>query len=289
MSVRVVRPGAFTTVQDLGRFGHRASGVPPAGAMDPRAARAANRLVGNPEDLAVLELTLTGPELVFAQDAWIAITGANLGVSRSPFRVPIGASLAVGRLVGGPRAWLAVDGGFDVPLVLGSRSTSPRGGFGGFEGRALRAGDVLKLGAPARPSPRASDESLLPARPVTLRVLDGAQAENFGDSARTLFLESAWRVSPASDRCGIRLEGPALPAAAGGELLSEGVLPGAVQVPAGGAPILLGPDGPVTGGYPKIAQVIAVDVPHLAHLAPGDTVLFSRVSLDEALRLRAGP
>lgn len=286
MSVQVLRPGAFTTVQDLGRFGHRASGVPPSGAMDPRAARAANRLVGNLENLAVLELTLTGPELLFGQDAWIAITGANLGLSRSPFRLPIGASLAVGRLVGGPRAWLAVDGGFDVPLVLGSRSTSPRGGFGGFEGRALRAGDVLKLGAPAQPPPRVSDESFLPARPVTLRVLDGAQAELFGGSARSRFYESSWRVSPASDRCGIRLEGPALPAAAGGELLSEGVLPGAVQVPAGGSPILLGPDGPVTGGYPKIAQVIAVDVPLLAHLAPGDSVRFSRVGLDEALRLR---
>ncbi|MBL8113744.1 MAG: biotin-dependent carboxyltransferase family protein, partial [Acidobacteria bacterium] len=256
MSVRVVRPGAFTTVQDLGRFGHRASGVPPAGAMDPRAARAANRLVGNPEDLAVLELTLSGPELVFARDSWIAITGAS---ARGAFCLPAGEPLAVGRLSGGPRAWLAVDGGFDVPLVLGSRSTSPRGGFGGFEGRALRAGDVLPLGRASRPP--GSAPAFLLERPVTLRVLAGAQAPLFSDSARTLFLESAWRVSPASDRCGLRLEGPALPSAAGGELLSEGVLPGAVQVPAGGSPILLGPDGPVTGGYPKIAQVIAVDVP----------------------------
>lgn len=290
MRVRVLRGGAFTTVQDLGRPGFGACGVPPGGAMDPFAARAANRLAGNPDGAALLEATLSGPTLVFDGAGLAALTGGPFEAERdghpapwnATFPVRAGTTLAIGRALGGARAWLAVSGGFDVPVVLNARATSRAGAFGGFEGRALREGDLLETRAPrAAAGPRRFRDDVPASSPRVLRVLPGAQADAFPAATREAFLVASWTVDPRSDRAGVRLAGPRLDGP--GESLPEGVVTGGVQVPPGGHPIVLGPDRPVTGGYPKIAQVIEADTPLLAALRPGDAVRFAAVSLADAL------
>ena len=285
--LRVVSAGMLTTVQDLGRPGQRAVGVPSGGAADTMAARIANLLVGNPEDAAGLELTLLGPEIEFLSDGLIALGGADFAgcVAWQPVRVVAGQRIKFGAAVRGCRGFLAVAGGVDVPVVLGSRSTYTRAGIGGWRGRALQAGDEL----PVSTQPREVaehwwlDRRILPAYETVpkVRVVLGAQADEFGEE----WYNSEWKVTPQSDRMGLRLEGTALARRSGGELVSTAVAPGTVQVPPDGQPIVLLADAQTIGGYPQLAHVISVDLPLLAQVRPGDGVRFEPVSLENAHRL----
>lgn len=299
-TIEVIRPGALTTVQDLGRAGHGASGVPRGGAFDPWAARTANRLVGNPDGAALLEITLAGPTLELDGVAAIALVGdpfeieAELDTPAGFARIETGmaeaiplkgkARLALGRVTAGVRAWLAVAGGIDVPRVLGSRSTDLAGAFGGYGGRALRAGDRLHCfpsmedAVPPRRRERVRADPDVPR----LRIVEGPDGDLIQGGGLEELMKRNYRVSPSSDRRGVRLEGAALELAPHPPLRSQGVLPGAVQIPPTGEPIVLGVDAPVTGGYPWAAQVIAADLALLAHLAPGAAVRFERIDLEAA-------
>ena len=285
--IEVLRPGLQTTVQDLGRPGFRAAGVPAGGAMDPWAARAANRLVGNPDGAALLEVLLAGPALRFAAPRAAAWVGGGLEGAAGGRRLAAGQAhllgagevLELGRTPDGARSWVAVAGGLDLPRVLGSRATDLAGGFGGLDGRALAAGDRLPLGAGA---PFRARRLAAPAAAAEgpLRVLAGPDLG--AGVALADLLAGEWRVSASSDRRGVRLEGAAPRAGAADELRSQGVLPGALQwLPSGGL-IALGADAPVTGGYPWIAQLIEADVARLAQLAPGARVRFAAVDLERA-------
>ncbi|MBQ0933393.1 biotin-dependent carboxyltransferase [Ideonella sp. 4Y16] len=297
--IEVLHPGLQTQLQDSGRWGWQADGVPVGGAMDGWSHRVANLLVGNADDEATLEILLQGPRLRFARAACIALVGAELPLTldgqsvpagqRLP--VPAGAELACGRARAGLRAYLAVQGGFDVPPVLGSRSTYVRGGFGGWQGRALQAGDRLPLGpagtAPSSITALADTSPTLPDadRIEPVLVVPGEHWAAFPADVRRAFGATAWRVGPQSDRMGYRLQGPALGAPALGELLSEGVAFGTVQVPPDGQPIVLMAERQSTGGYPKIAHVAAVDLPLLAQMAPGQRLRFELISADRAQAL----
>lgn len=294
--IKVLRAGLCDLVMDQGRVGLGALGVPAGGAADPAALAAANLLVGNGEAAAGLEVTLAGPVLTFPAGGVVALTGARFTATRSSGAavawnetqvLAAGETLTLGRTEAGSRCWLAVGGGLAVPQVLGSRSTFLPAGFGGFQGRALRTGDVLGMEA------RAGDERLLRAQPpvvadrdAPLRVVVGPQASQFNDAGLAAFFSGCYRVAAASDRRGIRLAGPVVTHARA-ELPSQGVLPGVVQVPPDGQPIILGWDGPVTGGYPVIAGVIVADWPRLAQLNPGDAVRFTTIEA-EAARALAG-
>lgn len=283
-ALRVVQAGMFTTVQDLGRVGQRAAGVPLSGAMDTFAARLANLIVGNAENAAVLELTLLGPEIEFLMDGWIALGGAKFAGCETwrPVAVRAGQRIKFGAATQGCRGYLAVAGGIAVAEVLGSRSTYARAGFGGWQGRALRAGDVVPVGSSLREVSGHwfIDPQILPCTRVTpaVRVVLGANAEEFSKA----WLESQFIVTPQSDRMGMRLEGPALVRKGGVEQVSSAVTPGTMQVPPEGQPIVLMADAQTIGGYPQLAQVISVDLPLLAQLRPGDTLRFRVVKLEAA-------
>lgn len=297
--IHVLTPGLLTTVQDLGRPGLGALGVPPGGAADAHALRLGNLLLGNDEGAAALEATLEGPALLFESAALVCLSGAPFATTLdgkavepwSAVEVPPGARLSFGRALAGARAYLCVRGGFDVPLVLGSRSTDVATGFGGFAGRALAAGDRLGIGPPPPGPPRGRRVVAAAARwsgaRRLLRVTPGAQEAWFARGAVEAFFSSPFRVSASSSRTGVRLEGTAF-AAPSRSLVTEGVAAGAVQVPAGGLPIVLLVEHPSTGGYPKIANVIAADLSALAQLRPGEEVRFAQVSFEEARRLLLG-
>jgi antagonist of KipI len=311
VTIRVLRPGLFTTVQDAGRHGLQHLGLCPGGAMDDVAFALANALVGNAPGEATLEVTVIGPELQFERDCLVAVCGAEFRGSfphNRPVLVPAGARYSVGRAVRGARAYLAVAGGLAIEPVLGSRSTYLPGAFGGLEGRALKHGDVLPLGPEVEALSRARFAALknriersvrwsappltLPDRePILIHVVEGQHYESFEPASQRAFLESVWRVSPDSNRMGFRLQGPALERARaeggeGGEILSGPTCLGSVQVPSGGAPIALMADNQTTGGYPRIAEVVSADVARLAQLAPGGKVHFARCNLDTAAELR---
>jgi KipI family sensor histidine kinase inhibitor len=282
-AVEVLEGGLATTVQDLGRFGHRRHGVAWAGAMDAPALRAANLLVGNAAGAAALECAVSGPVLRFLAPIRLAVTGADLGPvlhrdDLGPWPVPRGSAVLArpgNRLAftgrrAGCRAYVALAGGIEVPLVLGSRSTDLGAGFGGLEGRALRAGDRLAVGT-ARGEPARAWEPPLPSSgSLTLRVVLGPQDDHLGEESVARFLSGEYAVTAASDRVGYRLQGPRLEHAKGGEIPSDGMVPGSVQVPPDGQPIVTMADGPTTGGYPKVATVVAADLPLLAQLLPGE-------------------
>jgi len=285
--LRVLSPGLFTTVQDLGRFGFRHAGVPASGALDPSALRVANVLVGNEETLAGLEMTLIGPEIEFQTDGLIALGGAEFEGCENyrPVMVRAGQRIKFGAAVRGCRGYLAVAGGITVTEVLGSRSTYVRGGLGGLEGRTLRIGDFIPLGSVVRGVVGRwhIDPKLLPAYETTptVRVVLGSQGKEFGETWRA----AAFKVTPQVDRMGMRLSGEALMRASGGELLSSPVAPGTIQVPPDGQPIVLMADAQTIGGYPQIAHVIDVDVPLLAQSKPGDTLRLAEVTLAQAHEL----
>jgi len=292
--IEVLKAGALTTIQDLGRTGYLGAGVPGGGAMDRLAARVANLLVGNPEGAAVLETTMAGPALLFHAETLVAVCGASFtGVpSWRPFVVKAGETLSLAELDSGCRGYVAVAGGFVVPSVMGSASTYLRARLGGVEGRALHKGDALQVGVTAKPQPAQVEHwhlssSILPAysaQPV-VRVTRGAQWDWFSEDGQYRLCEARFSVLPQSDRMGLRLNGAALTLKEGREMASEAVTFGSVQVPPDGQPIALMADRQTIGGYPKIADVISVDLPLLAQLRPGDQILFTHVSLDEAQAL----
>ncbi|HEX8427817.1 biotin-dependent carboxyltransferase family protein [Hymenobacter sp.] len=311
MSLSIIRPGLLTTVQDAGRFGYRQAGVIVSGAMDARALREANLLVGNPEGAAGLEITLRGPTIRFEADHLIALTGADLSPTLNgqtmPLRRPVAVTrdceLAFGPARKGYRAYLAVSGGLAVAEVLGSRSTYLRAGIGGFEGRALQAGDVMPATRPtelgselraqltaAHPAPPwvAAGWSIppplysSPTRAATIRVMRGPEYERFTEVSQQDFWTQEFTVTPSSDRMGYRLQGPELQRHNQQEILSTAVTFGTVQVPAAGLPIILMADHQTTGGYPRIAQVISADFSCLAQLPLGSKIRFQEVSLAEA-------
>ena len=286
---QVLLPGPLTTVQDRGRDGFRHLGIARAGALDADAAWLANALVGNDEDAALLEFTLRGPKLQLPAPARVALTGAPLQARcngtplpmNRPIDLPAG-QLDLGAVHGGVRGYLAVAGGIAVAPVLGSRSTDLRGGFGGLGGRALQAGDVLPVAGDAVAAAeihasrwwidadRDDDAMQAPIRYVPSTL-----------PAAAMLALQRWRVSPRSDRQGLRLDGEALPAVTAGGL-SEPVAPGCIQLPGDGQPIVLLADAQTVGGYPRLGHVIAADLPRLAQLGPHAALRFQPVSLHAA-------
>jgi KipI family sensor histidine kinase inhibitor len=294
-AVEVLEPGLLTTVQDLGRAGYRRVGASGAGPMDARALAAANRAVGNARGAAALECTMTGPALLFLAPLRFALAGGDLGaVLERPdlgaWPVPACAAVLarpgnVLRFAGrrsGCRAYVALHGGVDVPSVLGSRSTDLHSGFGGQAGRALVAGDLLAVLPAAGGGGAGEAPAERPAGSASVRVVLGPQADHFDADVVARFLSDRWRVSSTSDRVGCRLEGEPLRHAGPSEILSDGMVPGSVQVPPDGRPIVMTADAPTTGGYPKIATVVTDDLPLLAQLVPGeDDLRFEAVRIED--------
>lgn len=292
-ALQVIKPGLLTTVQDLGRYGHQAFGVPVAGPMDTFSHRLANQLAGNDADAATLEITLIGPELVVGANTTMALAGAQfevtcddrqIGVDTS-FSVSRGQRLRFGRILQGARAYLAVAGGIQTPPVLGSRATHLVNRMGGFEGRALVAGDRVPIldDEPPRPARKASGLTLPSKGRALLRIMAGPQADWFQADALKTMAGVSFRVSPQSNRMGYRLQGPPLVRTYDGELISEPLGIGAIQVPSAGEPILLMADRQTAGGYPKIGYVISADLPIAGQLAPGDFIEFHLCSAHEAV------
>ena len=309
--VRVLRAGLMTTVQDLGRPATRHWGVPVGGAMDLLSHRLANRLVGNPDNAATLEMTLTGDVLQWEQDAVIAITGASLRVVMEsshgsakllipgrPWFVPSGSRIQFGTVQRGCRSYVAIAGGWDVPLILDSRSTLQRSQLGGYYGRALRAGDILQYAD----SPEALSNRSLALRTDTagrsdwyvqlfqppaatgtrLRFLSGTHFPRLTNESQRSMQQSEFTVRAESDRMGYRLQGSPLQFSESLQIRSEAVLPGTLQLPPDGQLLLLMADCAPTGGYPRVGQVISADLPLAAQLKPGDCFSLCEVSLLEA-------
>jgi antagonist of KipI len=305
MIVQVLRAGPLASVQDVGRFGHRAIGVGSGGALDPFAARIANLLVGNEEAAGLIEVTLGNFRILFTDERVIAWCGGTfptqIGQEKIPsghaFLVRAGDELSANAPQLGCRMWLAISGGIDVPLVLGSRSTDMRAGFGGLDGRALRDGDDLPLGELSAVN-RARAQTLFggalsswsaqrewtstAARYPILRILRGVDWTRFDASVHQALTNEKFAITLEADRMGVRLDGPELKRQEPGDLLSSAVAPGTIQVPPNGKPILLLGDCQTIGGYPKIAHVITVDLPIAAQLRTGDEVQFQETSISEA-------
>lgn len=313
MSLKIIRPGLLTTLQDLGRFGYQKIGIITSGAMDTYSLRLANILVGNAENEAALEITLTGPTIEFTSDTLIAITGGDLSPvidgqkvpTLRPVAVKAGAILKFTACKTGCRAYLAVAGGYDAPSVMGSKSTYLRAGFGGINGRALKKGDLLNTNEPSEYAQQmmfnllsygahsfaharwyiskvhTSAENL--RKPI--RVMAGLQYEAFSDKAKFDFTNTDFLITTQSDRMGYRLSGAKLKTSNPLEMISEVASLGTIQVPPSGQPIILMADHQTTAGYPVIAQVAAVDVARIAQLSPGSKINFRMISNEEGERL----
>jgi antagonist of KipI len=294
----VIQPGAFTTVQDLGRTGYQKYGVSVSGAMDRFALRAANLLAGNGEGEAALEATLIGPKLKALKAVRVAFTGADLSPAVDGKPAPMWRAVSVGEgcvvSFGAPksgcRAYLAVSGGIDFPVVMGSRSIHTRSHLGG-DGRALAKGDVIKIKESGwrnqESGLRQIPEDLIPSygREWRIRVILGPQDDYFTGKGLETFLGGEYEITPQADRMGYRLKGPKVEHRSGADILTDATPPGSIQVPGDGMPIILLADGQTTGGYSKIATVISVDQDLLAQARPGDKVRFREVTLTEAHRL----
>ena len=300
-TLKVVRPGLFDTVQDFGRIGFMALGMPTAGAMDRIALSLANALVGNPLGTAGIEIGVMGPDLLVEADSVrIALVGPlSPSLIEGPDAQPKpiesdrshllkrGQILRVGMIEGSSTAYLAIAGGLAIPMFMGSLSTYSRAGVGGFDGRKLAAGDVLPL---ARENAPAGNERKLGAPfdygKGPIRVVWGPQDDYFSAKGRKTFIESDYKVSKEADRMGIRLDGPVIEHAKGADIISDGIGPGAIQVPGAGLPIVLLGDRQTVGGYSKIATVASVDLPRFGRLLPGQTVRFEAITVEEAEKLR---
>jgi antagonist of KipI len=310
--ITILKPGLLSTIQDLGRYGFQKYGVITSGAMDQLALRIANLLVGNSENQAVMEITLIGPTVQFEKDSLIAICGGNFSPNINgesihlyrPVFVTKGSQLTFGKCQNGCRAYLAIAGGLDVPLVMGSKSTYLRANIGGFLGRKLKKGDKLSL---LEPNPTAeklikkiSKKTLTKqffelnwfpglrfyskyASPI--RVMTGREFHLFSKESQKQFFLQTFTVTGNSDRMGYRLEGSPLTLEKRHEIISEAVSFGTIQVPADGMPIVLMADRQTTGGYPKIAQIATVDLPAVAQAKPGDPLSFQKISHEEAQHL----
>lgn len=293
--VEVLSPGLQTTVQDLGRWGHQAVGVAVSGPMDPFAHRLANALAGNPKSAATLEVAIVGPVLRFEESRIVAVAGAGFELTldaqpvpcETPLAVRPGSVLRFGSRRYGARAYLAVSGGIDTPTVLGSRATHLPTSTGGFDGRALRRGDRLPLGAAglaARP-PRFRASTAAGDDPIAVvRVLPGPEHERCGPTALEALVSAPYHVNVQSDRMGYRLSGPALVLPDGSaDIISDAVPAGTIQVPASGQPLVLMADRQTSGGYARLATVITADLGRVGQACPGDRVRFQLCTSAEAL------
>ncbi|TLS38667.1 biotin-dependent carboxyltransferase family protein [Pseudalkalibacillus caeni] len=309
--ILITKPGLLTSVQDLGRYGYQKYGVIASGVMDQLAHRVANLLVGNPDNEPTIEITLLGPVIEFQEDALISLCGGDLSptIDGNPIRtwravlVKKGSQLRFGQSKNGCRAYLAVAGGINVPTVMESSSTYLRAEIGGFQGRALKAGDQVSTGALndisrsilKHLSFEDKGESfvemdwsvatdLVPnfESPATVRVIRGRQYDLFSEESRSRFYSEPFTVTTQSDRMGYRLTGPHLELETPAEMISEAVNFGSIQVPSEGNPIVLLADRQTTGGYPKIGQIATVDLPIIAQLKPSDTITFEEISHGEA-------
>ena len=296
--IKILRPGFFTTVQDKGRTGYQKFGMPESGAMDKFSYKIANLLVGNQENVPALEFTLTGPKIKFTGNCTIALTGASskayLNQCQIPnwqsIYVPAGAVLSIEKLDKGARGYLAFKGGLKVVEKLASSSTYLRAGIGGYQGRQLKVNDYLKTAhnqdkkdykyryLPASYQPDYRNEA-------ECRVIMGPQAELFSQAGIKRLLNSKYRVTDQADRMGYRLEGPEIEHSKGSDIISDGIAAGSIQVPGHQQPIVMLADRQTTGGYPKIATVITVDIAKIAQLQPGDKVSFKKVEIEEAHKL----
>ena len=313
MALKVLRAGILSTLQDLGRWGYQRFGVPVSGVMDEEAHRLANWLVGNQDTEATIEMTLGGPTLGVTADVLVAVCGGDFDgrldgqpLPRArPVLVKAGGTLEFRQCKVGCRAYLAVAGGFAVAPVMGSRSTFVRGCFGGFQGRALQRGDVLETesvggvryptlkqkleragSVMAHPAWSATERvELLSGGPFQVRFIPGRHWEAFTDEARKRFCEAGYVIGPDSDRQGYRLQGPVLQPHEPLDVISEGVTFGTIQVPPNGAPIVLMASRQTIGGYPRLGEVVTVDLPLLAQLAPGTRLRFEPVTLEAAQAL----
>lgn len=299
--IEVQSPGLQTTVQDLGREGFGPMGVSPSGAADPLALRVGNRLVGNAEGAAALEMTLVGGTFLFPERSVVALAGSDFAATLDDVAVDMwtsvevrsGQTLRTGPTRTGARCYLCVRGGIDVKLFLGSASTHLLSGLGGYDGRALRKGDVLRIGTAGgifrtfrkRSVAGSALKQFLPRK--VLRVTAGPQSDWFSEATRKAFYAGAYRLAEESNRMGLRLQGSPITLSSGGEMISEGVSLGAVQVTAGGLPIILFVEQQTTGGYPKIANVISADLSSLGQLRPRDEVRFELVEMEAARELFA--
>lgn len=294
--IQVQSPGLLTTVQDLGREGFGPLGVSPSGAADPISLRIGNRLVGNPEGAAGLEMTLLGGTFLFPQGATIALTRSDFGATLDgdpldlwrSIEVSPGQTLRVGATRSGARCYLSVHGGIMVKPLLGSASTHLLSGLGGYQGRALRKGDALHIGREITSFRKQAIaaralEQLAPRK--VLRVTPGPQSDWFPESSIRAFYENTYRVAEESNRMGLRLEGQPIARKSSDEMITEGVSLGAVQITASGAPLILFVEQQTTGGYPKIGNVISADLHSLGQLRPRDEIRFEQVSWESARSL----
>ncbi|SEC80263.1 biotin-dependent carboxyltransferase family protein [Paenibacillus sp. GP183] len=297
--VHVVKPGFFTTVQDLGRRAYQKFGVSASGAMDPLSLRLANLLVGNNEDEAALEATLIGPKLRFGADGVIAITGGNLSPSINGNSVGMWKSLRIykddelsfGGCKSGCRTYISFAGGIGVPKVIGSRSTFIRGNYGGIEGRALATGDEIPIGSSPFNYSQIAGRTLryehTPdySQDRTIRFIPGPQINAFTSESVETFTSNPYTVTNESDRMGYRLQGEQLMHIAGADIISDFIAMGSIQVPAIGQPIILMADCQVSGGYTKIGVIISVDIPFTAQKKPGDQIRFQAMEVSDAQEL----
>jgi len=302
-ALRVISPGLLTTIQDLGRPGHQHLGIPVSGALDPISLRAANALVGNAPGLGALEVAYVGPTLsVEADDVRMSFVGAKAAIEILPdinasagtligtmesIHLRRGDVVRIGSLWDATTLYVAVEGGFDIAPVLGSVSTYIRGGMGGWQGRALVAGDLLPL---VQNTATEHDEFRLEGLdlsvPERFRVITGPQGDYFSKQSLASFFEGKYTVAAGSDRMGMRLDGPHLDHLRGYDITSDAIAPGSIQVPGNGRPIVLLADRQTTGGYPKIATVISADLPALGRLPIGAKVAFEPVTIDVAVAAR---
>ena len=301
MAMHVINPGPRTTIQDKGRLGYQNSGFAPSGFMDRVASRMANVLVGNHDSDAVLEFCLIGPELYFDETVSIAVCGGDFGINaggrvypaNKAVHVPAGVRIKITTGKVGIYGSLAVGGGLDIPMVMGSRSTNLRCGIGGYKGRALMAGDVIALRNPESGRKDLSWRWVPPRRLVSpddpettkVRVIPGPQEDMFTEEGLRTFYESTYVITSHSDRMGYRLTGPKVEAVGGYDILSDGIVNGSVQISGAGEPIVMMADRQTTGGYAKIASLINVDIPLFAQLRPGQEVMFVRCTVQEAQKL----
>lgn len=307
MSFEVLKPGLLSTFQDLGRLQHQRLGIPVAGALDVNAHRLANLLVGNGAEMATLEMNLFPPMLKAHASCCVAFSGADMGPVVNDCQVPMnrpvvlraGDEISFGTRTDGARIYMAVHGGFQLNSVFDSASTYLRSGIGGFQGRALKRGDVVDIHEPLSDvdlSVLAQElwdvkiylkSSLVKKKTPKLRIIKSAQWDEFTPESRADLITQPFKVTPVSDRMGFRLEGPTLKLSQPRQMISESVVFGTIQVPVGGQAIILMADRQPTGGYPKIAYVASIDQPLLAQLSPGDTFTFSLIDIAEAQKLDA--
>jgi biotin-dependent carboxylase uncharacterized domain len=314
VSITVIHPGLLTTVQDLGRYGYQKYGIIVSGAMDSYSLRLANLLVGNKEGEAGLEMTLMGPSLEIEKDTLFAITGGDLSPTINGEPVPMWrpvylhkkSVLKFGACKSGCRSYLAVAGGYNIPEIMESKSTYLRAGIGGFQGRGLQKADVLQIKSPREESLKimknlAKKQSsnffgstswylrreyiIKDSQNIKIRVIGDRQFHEFTLDSKKQFLNCPFKITPQSDRMGYRLSGPALKLEKPLEMISEAVSLGTIQVPPDGNPIILLADRQTIGGYPKIAQIAAVDISKVVQTKPGDKISFEEISLEEAERL----